>query len=547
MPKKKIEVVELNKKEDEIVLEEEQSALILFWRRYGKLISLILLFLSLIIASLSIFLIMKNIKKSEEMVIREVKIETSLDSLNFINANHSYDDDDARRSFNKNNVFKSKGEVLLINTAESSKYIIKYYSDGTALRIMKDGKNVVRINPLDDGRYGIDDEGIINSKAVTSEIQVTSTKDYPWGSVTYLSDGSAIVDNSEVDLFVRDGKDIGNDYISTNKVTYLEKTSKVGGNTLNYYHDGTIEVIKNGKSYLVRTSDDLSINGNNVSFKNNNAATIYETKKTSDGYTIDYYTDGGAIIRNGSKSLSVRKSNSIIIKDNKIYEIVDNKYVTVSNVIDNVTYYTNGSAVVTNYNNDTLYVKENSNIKYNNSNKITNVGNETESLSKETNIDDEIVKTFENTAVIKTKDYIAIVPKDGIVYDTQGKIKQIENPTDDEGRKSFTITNNTNEDLSYCVIIEQSPRTTVDVNYVRYQLKTNTKYIEPSKFKEWNDSASKSLGVDGTNYLLIKDMIKAQSAEDIDLMLWTDYANIPNSEMDKYFYGTIKIYAWMEE
>ena len=154
---------------------------------------------------------------------------------------------------------------------------------------------------------------------------------------------------------------------------------------------------------------------------------------------------------------------------------------------------------------------------------------------------------FEETAVIKTDKYIAIVPKDGVVFDAEGKIKQLETKTDDDGMKTFTITNNTNDDLIYCVVIEESPRTTVNVNYVKYQLRTGSQYIEPTKLKEWNDKASKTLAGGSTNYLLIKDTIMAQSAEDVSLMLWTDYANIPNSEMDKYFYGTIKVYAWTEK
>lgn len=547
MPKKKLEVVELNKKEDQIVLEEGQSAFVLFWHRYGKAICLVLLLLSLIIASISIFLIFKNLRKSEEMVIREVSIETTLDSLDFVNANHSFDDADARMQFDKDSIFKSKGEVLLIKTTEHSKFYINFYSDGTAVKIMKDGSSVTRISSVDGG-YGIGNDGIIKSKAVKSELTITTTKEYPWGKVVFLSDGSAYVENSKMDVFVRDGKDVEKNYISTNKVTYLKDTKNVGGTQLYYYHDGTIEVVKNGKSYVVRTSDDLNITGADVTFNNNNVATIYQTKKTSDGYTIDYYTDGGAIIRNGSKTLSVRKSNSIVIKDNKIYEIVDNKYVTVSNTKDNVTYYTNGSAVVTSYNGgDTLYIPENSDIKYDTSNGITSVGNKFETLTKETNIAGERIQVFEETAVIKTDDYIAIVPKDGILYDTEGKIKQIEPPKSDDGKKTFTISNNTNEDLNYVVVIEKSPRTNLDVSYVRYQLETNSKYIEPSQLKVWNDKASQSLNVEGTNYILIKDTIAAQSAEDIGLMLWTDYTNIPNSQMHKYFYGTIKVYAWTEE
>ena len=549
MPKKKIEVVELNKKEDKIILEEEPSALILFWRRYRKAIFLILLLLSLLLLSLSTYLFMKNLNKSEEMVIKKVSVNTSLGDFELIDANRSLDDQSAKDDFFKNDSFKTKGEVLLLKTVESSTFTIKFYSDGTALKIMKDGSSVTRILPLKDGQYGISSDGVVSSNAKTSTVSISEVVDYPWGKVTFLSDGSAIVNNSKMDVFVRDSKDVKGNYISDNKETYLKETKNVGNVKLYYYNDGTIEVVKNNKSYLVRDESDLNITNNSVTFKNNNEATIYQTKKTDDGYTIDYYTDGGAIIRDGSKTLSVRKSNSIVIKDNKIYEIVDNIYVTVSNVRDNVTYYTNGSAVVTNYNGSTLYVPENSDIKYNNGNNIKSVGDNTEKLTKETNVDDENVKTFEKTAVVKTDKYIAIVPKEGVIYDKDGKVKDLDSPKDDDGKKTFTITNDTNEDLNYLVAIEQSPRTTVNVSYIRYQLSTNAKYIEPSKLKnETNDDKIfDKLFAYGTNYILIKDTIKAQTSEDISLMLWTDYDTIPNSEMDKYFYGTIKVYAWTEE
>ena len=37
MSKKKLEVIELNKKEEKIVLEEEQSTWVLFWKKYNNM------------------------------------------------------------------------------------------------------------------------------------------------------------------------------------------------------------------------------------------------------------------------------------------------------------------------------------------------------------------------------------------------------------------------------------------------------------------------------------------------------------------------------
>ena len=551
MAKKKIEVVELNKKEEEIILEEGQSGLILFWRRYRGIIFFMLMVLSLLVLGTSLFLFIKNLNLSEEPIVKKATIDISLDDLNISTSKRSLDDESAKNTFLRNGEFKTKGEVLLVKKTEHSKFIINYYSDGTALKIMKDGSKVIRINPLANGDYGIDNDGTINKDAPTSETQIAKTKTFPWGKVTYLTDGSAIVDNSKMDIFVRDSSDVNDNYVSDNKVTYLKETKKVGTIKLNYYYDGTIEVVKNGKSYLVRNESDLNITGNDVTFNNSNQAEIYATKKTKDGYVIDYYTDGGAIIKDGNKTLSVRKSNSIVVQNDKLIEIVDSIYVTISKKEGNATYFTNGGAIVEKYNGKTIYVPENSDIKYRN-NKISDVGNKVERLANEKTGSNSNVKEFEHTAVIKNPEYTAIVPKESVIYDDDGNVKppDVEEPQNNDDIKEFTITNNSNEDLRYRVVIEESKKTTVNVQYLRYQLSTGSEYVEPNKLsnKLWaNDYVSKGLNVKGKNYILIDDTIDAGASEKISLMLWTDYDTIPNSEMDKYFYGTIRVYAWTEE
>ncbi len=553
MSRKKIEVVELNKKEEKILLEEKTSPLILFWRKNRLLIFLTLLILSLTVLILGILLNIKNFDKTGDSPIKEVAIETSLeDYIANIPGNKSMTEEYAKKLFAKNNALRGKGEVLLIDSVETNNMIIKFYSDGTAIKILKNGKSIIRIAPLKNGEYGINKKGTINSKAITSIVTIISTKKYPWGEVTYYSDGTAIVNNSKMDIFVRDATDVKNNYISDNKVAYLKETKQVGNIKLNYYYDGTIEIIKNGKTYLVRTANDLNITTNDVTFKNNNEATIINTKKMKNGYTIDYFSDGGAIIRDGKNNLSVRKSNSIIIKDDKIFEIVDNIYVEISKQTNNVIYYTNGAAVV-NYSGKTYYVDENSNIKYNNNGNITTIENNKEELSKETNLYNENVKMFDGTAVITTKDYIAIIPADKVVYDELGKIKDL-NPDkqseDEEDIGSFKITNNTNEKIKYRVVIEQSERTDLDIEYIRYIVSTDKSTSSPSKLNKaiWEDDKLKtSLGIKGPTYILVDSTLEPLSDENISLMLWTDYETIPNSMQDKYFYGTIKVYAWTEE
>lgn len=551
MAKKKLEVVELNKKEEKIVLEEKQSALTLFLRKYRLLLFITALIISLTVIIISLFIFVKNIYENKTPVIENSSLSTTLTDYtsNVSAGDRSFTESDAKNRFKNNNKFKSSGEVLVVKVVNAEEYTVKFYSDKTALMINKKDNSIIRINPLENGEYAIDEYGVINTLAKTSSISLINTKKYPWGTVSYFSDGSAEITASKMNMFVRDAKDIKEDYISNNKVSYLKETKEIDKIKLNYYYDGTIEIIKNNKSYLLRNEKDLNITKNDVTFKNNNAMEILTSKKMDDGKIIDYYKDGGAIIRDGSKTLSVRKSNSIIIKDNKIFEIVDNIYVTIANRLndDSIIYYTNGGAAIKE-NNKTFYISENSNIKYNNNNQIKDIEKRKENLTRESTIEGEHLQIFEDTAIIETKDYIAIVPSSGIVVDSDGKIKDLVN--DDQEDNEFTVTNNSDKALKYRIVIEQSPKTNLEVKYIRYQLQVKEKYYEPQKLdnKIWRkDKLSEKLSLTNTNYILIEDTIEPFDTINVRLMLWTDYETIPNSMQDKYFYGTIRIYAWTEE
>ncbi|MBQ2872460.1 MAG: hypothetical protein IJE89_00455 [Bacilli bacterium] len=552
MSKKKLEVVELNKKEEKIILEEKLNPWNLFWKKYGQLVYLTSLILSITILIISLFIFVSNLFSSDHPTIKEVSIDVDINSSSVtLDSQSALTDETATNTFNNNSIFKSNGEVLEVKTIEEDLYILKFYSDFTVIKIMKNQNIVTRINSLDEYTYGIDENGVLNSKAIISDTSIISTKNYPWGKVNFYKDGSAEIFDSKINLFVRNSKDIEKNYISNNKVSYLKETKDINNIKLNYYYDGTIEVIKDNKSYLVRNENDLDIKSNNVTFKNNNESTIRKTINLSDGCKIDYYTDGGAIITDGENTISVRKSNSIIIKDNKIYEIVDNIYVEVSNTKDNgnVTYYTNGGAVIKDYNGKTLYTPENSYIKYKKDNRISNVTHSYEKLTEQRTIEKDKITKFETVAVVETEKFIAIVPKDNILYDSDGSLKEIlVNEIENTGNP-IIIENNTNELINYRVVIEKSSRTNLDIEYIKYQLSVGDTYISPTRLdsKIWKyDNLADGLSITGTNYILLDKELEPHAKDEIKLMLWTDYEKIPNSMQDKYFYGTIKVYAWKD-
>ena len=280
MKRKRLEVVELNKKEEQILIEQHQTRLVKFWKKHNKLFLLILLILSLAVLVTSVVVTLSNVSKSEKLIIKEVSIDTDLKvTASNITMNNfsSITEETAKQMFQNKGKFKSSGEVLLVKTVSKGQFIIKFYSDYTALRIMKNGNTVTKIKSPDGKSYGIKEDGTTNKDAEITDITKTSTKKYPWGTVTYYSDGSAEITNSKMDMYVRDAKDINENYISNNKVSYTEKKENINGIKLNYYHDGTIEVIKDNVSYLVRSEKDLNITQTDVIFKNENAAKIVKT------------------------------------------------------------------------------------------------------------------------------------------------------------------------------------------------------------------------------------------------------------------------------
>ena len=547
MSKKKLEIIKLDKKHKKILFFERPSKFSSFFKKYNKMFLLLMLIMSLTLLTLGIFISVSVLSDSSEIVIKEVSIDTDIDINNsdVTSSMNIMSDEMAKKMFQASSSFKKNGEVLLVKTVSKGKYIINFYSDYTAIRIMKNGSSITRINGIGND-YGISTNGITNSRAEVIDIRKVKVENYPFGIVTYYSDGSAEISNSDVNMFVRNSDDINNNYISSNKVTYLKKVSNINGIKLEYYYDGTVNVIKNNKSYLVRSVNDLNISDKDVTFKYIDNSTIYKSFKTSDGILIEYYTDGGAIITNGNKKLSVRKSNSIIIKDKKIFEIVDNIYVNVSKNNGNIIYYTNGGAVIKNYKGKTIYVHDNGLIKNNNG--VISVS-DYEVLTENRNLDGDKISLFEKIGIVENNLYTAIVPRDSVLFDADGSFKEILIVDEMEPRKPITITNNTNSTIKYRLVIDKSNKTTLDTRYIKYQLLVSGKYKGPLKLNEsyWNkDNVYNSLGIKGNNYILVERILEPQETDSINVMFWVDYDTVPNSMQNKMFYGTLRLYAWQE-
>ena len=549
MSKKKYDVVELNKKENKILLEKKQNMFILFLNKMGPLFSILLLLIGIGLVSLSLMLIVKKLLMSEEPNIKDAKITVKfLDDISDVTMKNitPIPENTAVNSFKNNNVFTSNGEILIYKKVEASSYIIYYFSDKSALKLNKEDNTVIRIAPINN-EYGISDNGTINMSAKMSNINIDNIKDTNYGKITYFTDGSALITNSDIDMFVRNSLDIKENYISNNKVSYLKNTNIENGIEINNFYDGSMLINYNGTNYIVRNNDDIKVNGKNITFPNDNQATLIKSISLGHNIKIDYYSDGSAIIKNGSKMISVRKSNSIIIKNNTLIEIIDNVEVSIASTKDNTTYYTNGSAM-TKYNDLLVFVSDNSQIKYKDNNVI--IEDNYKELTRESYLNNEDIFIFDDITIVTKDNKTIITNASNVIMDSDGYIKEIIDNTIEDDKFSFTISNDTNEEINYRVVIESSEKTTLDTKYMRYILSYNNIYTNPSKLEDniWKyDKLSEKLNLNGINYILLEKSLEAYQMDEISLMLWTDYETIPNSMMNKAFLGTIKVYSWINE
>lgn len=549
MSKKKYDVVELNKKENKILLEKKQNMFILFLNKMGPLFSILLLLIGIGLVSLSLMLVTKKLLVSEEPNIKDAKITVKfLDDISDVTMKNitPIPENTAVNSFKNNNVFASNGEILIYKKVEASSYIIYYFSDKSALKLNKEDNTVIRIAPINN-EYGISDNGTINMNTKMSNISIDNIKDTNYGKITYFTDGSALITNSDIDMFVRNSLDIKENYISNNKVSYLKNTNIENGIEINNFYDGSMLINYNGTNYIVRNNVDLKTNGKNITFPNDNQATLIKSISLGHNIKIDYYSDGSAIIKNGSKMISVRKSNSIIIKNNTLIEIIDNVEVSIASTKDNTTYYTNGSAT-TKYNNVLVFVADNSQIKYKDNNVI--IEDNYKELTRESYLNNEDIFIFDDITIVTKDNKTIITNASNVIMDSDGYIKEIIDNTIEDDKFSFTISNDTNEEINYRVVIESSEKTTLDTKYMRYILSYNNIYTNPSKLEDniWKyDKLSEKLNLNGINYILLEKSLEAYQMDEISLMLWTDYETIPNSMMNKTFLGTIKVYSWINE
>ena len=152
------------------------------------------------------------------------------------------------------------------------------------------------------------------------------TNDY---EITYITGSEDIGANNNPDI---DDEDIEEELLgeiarSDGVVVLVESFLNDNGDVIYYYTDGTaVMITAGGKIYRVSTDKNKNYGVNRNGKIDKDAKKVLVTSTTStleDGTIITYYSDGTAMVAMNDKTIFVRDSNNIEIKDGKLLSKVN--------------------------------------------------------------------------------------------------------------------------------------------------------------------------------------------------------------------------------
>lgn len=556
-------------KQNKIVLEEEviDNPFLYFYKKYYKYLILLIILLALISIIVSLYYALVNLRGTTKVVTNINNVVVKFDddyNINSINMK-PISGGKANEEFYERygNVGLKEGVIFVVKEISTKNGTVTFFSDGTSMLIKTNGK-ITRISSLKNGDYGINENGEIIVGAKTKEISIVKTITLEDNIVIiYYSDNSCkIIISTDRAMLVRNSSRlvIENNRLVKINPSGVSKELRVDNN-ITYYEDGTIKIEKDNKIYVIRNSEDVDLS--NITFPSNNEATIVKTINLKDGSKINYFSDGSAEIVKDNTSTMVRQSKDIIYNDNRVIEIIETKYAHMSSEKTTpdgkeIIYLDNGGALIKNKDGTYDYVYENSDIKYDSNGNIKQVNNLVNEIDHKTTSDGIIVIDLKdgNSIIIDENGY-RIVETDKIVYDNDGNIAKIvgeEDPSEDKSiyDNHFVIENKGKDKVRYMVAIEVSDNyqdyAPVKLNpiYLKYNLVANTIYLENKVLNNILPIGTVLEGnkkIDKETYILYEGVLDSGKNADITLGLWLDYDDITNDYQNSVFVGTIKIYS----
>ena len=573
------------KKEKKIVIEEERTKnpLLLFIKRYSGCFTLFLLTLFVVSLLASVGIAFSLFRGSNDYDISYISGSEEITTNN----DPDVDDDKVEEDL-LGEVARAEGVIVLVESFVTGVGdVVSYYSDGTAVIVQADG-HIYRVSPLDNGKYGVDRNGKISDSAKKKLVSATTNTLVDGTVVTYYSDGSARVELKEKVIFVRDSNNIklrgGNNfsYVAPSGVALTNGTHKIDSSVVVDFTDGTYLVTSNGKRVIVNKNTEVSYD-TKVSYDVNNSFVVIGEKKLDDGNIITHYSNGAATITdNKGNVIYVKKAGDIVIKNNKLYEIISNKIGYSSSLVrcpDGrvVVYFDNGAAVIIQPDGTRIYVADSDDIIYDGSKNIVSSPDYAKQIAQKKTTDGETVYNFDNgkSQVIKADGTSYIVDTNTLTFLPSGEIanKPVDidkhNPpkTEDEydptegiyvseaeniynkfrniEDTTFIIRNDSDKRKKLRITIEEVSNYNkfntrrLEPKFVKFQATVGDEYVSARKLTSnvWTNSQGKK------NYVIYDGRLGAKSSVTVALSLYVDYAELSNFYQNTGFVGTINVYV----
>ena len=441
------------KNEKKIIIEEEhtKNPFLLFLKRHKRFI-----LFALLLGFISSLLIGTGIAFSLFVYSIDFDISYLNDTTEEIkaNVNPEIKEEDVSEKL-LGTIGRKEGVVILVKTfMDNNNNVIYYFSDKTSIIVKADGK-IYRVSETPDGKYGIDEKGNINPKAKQAQVKSSTTTLSDGTIITNYSDGSAKVEHKNITIFVRNSNKIKINNGTTLKnvvpsgVAIGTEINQANNQILRKFTDNTHQLItSDNKKYIINPNTEAKIENNILTYDKNNSFSVLEEKKLSDGNTITYYENGTATITNkDNNTIYVKKSGDIIIKNNEIFEIVTNKYGYSKKTINcgdgkKVTYFDNGAAIIIYPDGTKKYVENSDEIIYDGNKNIISNPNTEKQISTKKTTDGYKVVNFDNgkSEVIKNDGTSFIIDTSKLIFDTEGRITKKEEENIDKAKNEPTPT-----------------------------------------------------------------------------------------------------------
>lgn len=592
------------KTEDRILIEEEKykNPFLLFFKRHRKLLLFSIFSLSLCLILASVGIAFSAFRTSKDFDISYLNKTT--DKITTDN-NPNIKDEDVKEEL-LGEVARSMGVVILVKTTMTKNQdVIYYFSDFSSIIVSANGK-IHRVSSVN-GDYGVDSAGNIKTGAKSIYVKANNKTLQDGTVITYYSDGTAKLEHNNITIFVRDSNNIKLDAgvkysnVIPSGVSILDSSVKSDSITMSTYTDNAKYIVDGNKKYILNPKADASNTDSNISYDKNNSFGVFNEKKLEDGNNITYFDNGTAIITKADgRTIFVKKSGDIVVRNNKIYEIITNNYgyskgnVTTSDK-KKITYFDNGAAIIEYSDGKKTYVEDIDEILYDQNKNIIGKPPEYAEKSIKKTKDGYDVINFDNgkSQVIKKDGTSFIIDTAKLIFDSKGNItsdnkknnpkddnkkdedKKTDNKKDDDKSEdtpedplegmfvsdatytyeddrlkntqhsNFIIKNSSIHKKKFRISIEEISNyskynaSPLAANLVKFQATVGDSVVGPNFLNNqtWKDENNK------VNYVIYDGSINPKSELTVDVKLYIDYEILNNTHQDKTFIGTIKVYV----